>query len=419
MNPKAASVSDLVAAAKAAAPALADAASEQKNSFLQIFAEKLEESESAILEANGRDLEQAARQQIAAHLIDRLRLDEERIGALAAAVRQVEALPDPIGEVSQPRTAAAGFELARMRVPLGVIGFIYESRPSVTADAAALGIKSGNALVLRGGREAWQSNTAIAAAAAAALAEAGLPRGCICHLEDASREETGRLIADARLALLIPRGGPELVRRVQREAACAVLSHEHGNCHLYVDESADIDMAVELAANGKMARPAVCNALEKLLVHQRLAASFLPRIGERFAGGKVQMIGCDQACRILGAGCRPATEQDWQTEYLDLKIAVKVVADAGQAIEHINRYGSAHTDAICARDEKVCATFLRRVDSASVLANVSTRFADGGEYGLGAEVGISTSRLEPRGPVGLAGLTSLKWIARGSGQVRN
>ena len=413
------SASDLIGLARIAAPTLANAETEQKNSFLSIFAQKIEEFTSDILDANRQDLEQAERARIAEHLIDRLRLDDSRLADLAAAVRQVAALPDPIGQIIDSHPADAGFELARMRVPLGVIGFIYESRPSVTADAAALCIKSGNPVVLRGGREAWQSNTALAAAAAEALAQAGLPGGCICHLQDASREETGRLIKDERLALIIPRGGPQLVRRVRSEASAAVLSHEHGNCHLYVDASADIEMAIGLACNGKMARPAVCNALEKLLVNQQLAASFLPTMAEQFAKGKVEMIGCEQTCRIIGSGCRPATEQDWHEEYLDLKIAIKVVANVDEAIEHINRYGSSHTDAICANDEKVCSTFLRQVDSASVMANVSTRFADGVEYGLGAEVGISTGRLEPRGPVGLAGLTSLKWIARGCGQIRN
>ncbi len=413
-----ASTSELVAAAAQAAPELASAPTAQKDAFLHSFAEFLQNSSAELLAANKADMEAERASSLAAPLLDRLKLDEGRIAALAASLRKVAALPDPVGQVCERRTAPGGFELARMRVPLGVIGFVYESRPGVTADGAALCVKSGNAVVLRGGKEAWKSNHAIAAAAASALHAAGLPQGCIGHVADPSREDTGRLIAHPQLDLLIPRGGPSLVRRVQQDASCAVLSHENGNCHLYVDAAADLDMALDLTLNGKVSRPAVCNALEKLLVHESVAEAFVPKAAAELERAQVAIAGCPRTCALLGPNCATATEDDWHAEYLGLRIAIKVVASADEAIAHINRYGSAHTDAICTSDDAVSTDFLRRVDSSSVFANLSTRFADGFEYDLGTEVGISTGKLHARGPVGLEGLTSLKWIARGTGQVR-
>ncbi len=413
-----ASTSELVAAAAQAAPELAAAPTAQKDAFLNGFAASLQDSAAALLAANAEDMAAAHDSGLAAPLLDRLQLDEGRIAALAASLRQVAALPDPVGQTCERRTVPGGFELARMRVPLGVIGFVYESRPGVTADGAALCVKSGNAVVLRGGKEAWKSNHAIAAAAASALDAAGLAQGCIGHVADPSREDTGRLIADPRLDLLIPRGGPSLVRRVQQEALCAVLSHENGNCHLYVDSAADLDMALALTLNGKVSRPAVCNALEKLLVHESVAEAFVPKAAAELERAQVVLSGCPRTCALLGPNCGAATEDDWHAEYLGLQIAIRIVVSADEAIAHINRYGSAHTDAICTSDDALAADFLRRVDSSSVFANVSTRFADGFEYGLGTEVGISTGKLHARGPVGLEGLTSLKWVARGAGQVR-
>lgn len=409
----------LVGAARAAAATVGAAKTQQKNSFLHNFAGLLEAGREKILSANRADLEQARNASLPAALIDRLDIGGARLGELAASVRAVANLPDPVGTVGALQSRPAGYSLGRMRVPLGVIGFIYESRPGVTADGAALCVKSGNAVVLRGGSEAARSNLAIASCARSALRACALPEDAVGAVKDASRQTAAGLIAHPDLDLLIPRGGRELVAQVRATAVAPVLSHLDGNCHLYIDKGADRDMALAITLNAKTQRPGVCNAIETLLVHAAEARSFLPAAAHALLGAGVELRCCPQARKIVGADrSLAAAEEDWDAEYLALTLAVKVVADFDGALAHISRHGTQHTDAIVTRNQERAMRFVREVDSSSVIVNASTRFADGFEYGLGAEIGISTGKLHARGPVGLEGLTCEKWVVFGSGQIR-
>ncbi|MDE2297375.1 MAG: glutamate-5-semialdehyde dehydrogenase, partial [Burkholderiales bacterium] len=360
---------------------------------------------------------------LAAPLLDRLALDAKAIETVAQGCEQLAAMPDPIGEITELRSRPSGIRVGRMRVPLGVFGMIYESRPNVTIEAASLAIKSGNAAILRGGSEAIHSNLALWTLVQAALAEAGLPADAVQLVQTTDRAAVGHLIASPQAVdVIIPRGGKGLIERISREAKVPVIKHLDGNCHVYVDASAELEMALRVTDNAKTQKYSPCNAAESLLVHERIAPAFLPRIGALFAAKGVQMRGDAAALALLqdvpGAKLAAATELDWAEEYLAPIISVKVVAGLDEAIAHINRYGSHHTDAILTDTHSHAMRFLREVDSASVMVNASTRFADGFEYGLGAEIGISTDKLHARGPVGLEGLTSLKWVVFGQGEVR-
>ena len=400
-------------------PAVAAAPTALKNAFLRDFAKRLKAEQNQVLAANSEDLAAAQKAGLAAALLDRLNLHNGGLEAMCASISAVADLPDPIGMIDQLVPRPAGFSVGRMRVPLGLIGFIYESRPSISADGASLCVKAGNTVVLRGGSEAQRSNRAIVACARAALSGVGLPADAVSAMLAEGHAEVSSLIADKRLDLLIPRGGRGLVEAVQAKAAATVLAHCAGNCHLYIDESADLAMAEKIAINAKTQRPGVCNALEKLLVHASVANAFLPAVAASLRAAEVSICGCPQSREILGSEtCAPATAIDWDTEYLELKIAIKTVASFAEAVAHINRHGSAHSDAIVTGSHEQAMRFVREVDSSSVLINASTRFADGFEYGLGAEIGISTGKIHARGPVGLTGLTSEKWVVLGSGQIR-
>ena len=356
-------------------------------------------------------------------MVDRLKLNAAIIATVAEGCEQIAAMPDPIGEITQLRQRPSGISVGHMRVPLGVFGMIYESRPNVTIEAASLSIKSGNACILRGGSEAIHSNLALWKCVQAALLEAGLPADAVQLVQTTDRAAVGYLIASPEAVdVIIPRGGKGLIERISREAKVPVIKHLDGNCHVYVDASADMDLALRVTDNAKTQKYSPCNAAESLLVHAAMAGEFLPRIGAVFAAKGVEMRGDAASVALLSdvAGARvvAATEQDWFEEYLAPIISVKVVADLDEAIAHINRYGSHHTEAILTEHHPSAMRFLREVDSSSVMVNASTRFADGFEYGLGAEIGISTDKLHARGPVGLEGLTSLKWVVLGQGEVR-
>ncbi len=419
-----ATVAHMGVAARAASAHMAAASTAAKNTALAALARRLRTERSALQAANQRDLAAARAAGLAEPMVDRLKLSEATLDTLALGCEQIAAMPDPIGEITGLRSQPSGIRVGRMRVPLGVFGMIYESRPNVTIEAAGLAIKSGNACILRGGSEAIHSNQALAALVQAALAEAGLPPEAVQLVQTTDRAAVGLLIASPQAVdVIIPRGGKGLIERISREARVPVIKHLDGNCHVYVDAGADLDMAVAVTDNAKTQKFSPCNAAESLLVHAAAAAAFLPRIGERLAGKGVEMR-CDAAARaalagVPGAQLVDATEEDWATEYLAPVISIKVVAGLDEAIAHINRYGSHHTDAIVTADHGHAMRFLREVDSASVMVNASTRFADGFEYGLGAEIGISTDKLHARGPVGLEGLTSLKWVVFGQGEVRS
>ena len=351
-------------------------------------------------------------------LLDRLRLTEERIAAMAQAVREVAAAPDPVGRVLSGEVRPNGLQLQKVTVPLGVIGIIYEARPNVTSDAAALCLKAGNAVILRGGKEAFRSNQAVAEVLRDALEAGGLPRDGVQLVQDTSRQSAGELMALTQyLDVLIPRGGAGLIRSVKENAKVPVIETGVGNCHAYVDASADLRMAAEVVYNGKCSRPSVCNALETLLVHKDIAEQALPLMQSRLSEKQVELRGCERTRAIL-PGITPATEEDWETEYGDYILAVKVVDSLEEALAHIARYSSGHSEVILTRDYQAAQRFLEEVDSAAVYVNASTRFTDGGEFGLGAEIGISTQKLHARGPMGLGQLTSTKFLIRGSGQVR-
>jgi len=406
----------------AARMAAADAAS--RNRALRLLARLLREQVQPLQAANASDLERAVAAGLAEPMVDRLRLTPKVVETVAQGCEQLAAMADIVGEISGLRQQPSGIRVGQMRVPIGVFGMIFESRPNVTIEAASLSIKSGNACILRGGSEAIDSNKALARLVQQALAQAGLPAEAVQLVQTTDREAVGQLIAMPQFVdVIIPRGGKSLIERISRDARVPVIKHLDGNCHTYVDDPCDIEMAVAVADNAKTQKYSPCNATEGLLVARAVAADFLPRIGAVYAAKGVEMR-CDaQAAAILaavsGAKVRQATEQDWFEEYLAPIISVKVVSGIGEAIAHINRYGSHHTDAILTRDHMHAQQFLREVDSASVMVNASTRFADGFEYGLGAEIGISTDKFHARGPVGIEGLTSLKWVVLGQGEVRS
>ena len=409
--------------ARAASRALAGSPLAARNAALRALARRLRESEASLREANAGDLAAARAAGLAAPLVDRLKLDAAALETVAVGCEQIAAMADPIGAVIELREQPSGIRVGRMRVPIGVFAMIYESRPNVTIEAASLAIKSGNACILRGGSEALASNLALGRVVQAALAEAGLPPDAVQLVETRDRAAVGHLIAAPEsIDLVIPRGGKGLIERIAREAKVPVLKHLDGNCHVYVDADADLAMALAIVDNAKTQKVSPCNAAESLVVHAAVAAEFLPMIGAVFAQKGVEMR-ADNAGRaalagVAGARVVAATEADWSEEYLAPIISIKVVDSFDAALDHIDRYGSHHTDAIVTDSHANAMRFLREVDSASVMVNASTRFADGFEYGLGAEIGISTNKLHARGPVGLEGLTSQKWIALGDGHVR-
>lgn len=411
-------------AARAAATAMARAGTRAKNDTLLALARLLREQTSALQTDNARDIAAAEAAGLAAPMVDRLRLTPKVIATVAEGCEQLAAMPDPVGEITGVKRRPTGISVGQMRVPLGVFGMIYESRPNVTIEAASLAIKSGNACILRGGSEAIHSNLALWKLVQQALTEAGLPATAVQLVETTDRAAVGRLIAMPEYVdVIIPRGGKGLIERISAEAKVPVIKHLDGNCHTYVDAEVDIAQALVVTDNAKTQKYSPCNATESLLVHAQSAVAFLPRIGAIFAAKGVEMR-CDPAAKAIlsdvpGARLADATEADWSTEYLAPIISVKVVASVDEAIAHINRYSSHHTDAILTTNHPNAMRFLREVDSASVMVNASTRFADGFEYGLGAEIGISTDKFHARGPVGLEGLTSLKWIVLGQGEVRS
>ncbi len=404
--------------ARAASRGLARAATSAKDDALLAMARAMRRDEARLLAANARDVAAAKAAGSDAAFIDRLTLSTASIAAMAAGLEQIAALRDPVGEISGLRYRPTGIQVGKMRVPLGVVGIIYESRPNVTADAAALCLKAGNACILRGGSEALHSNQAIAACVHEGLSAAGLPETAVQVIATVDRAAVGLLLADEQhVDVIVPRGGKSLIERVAREAKVPVIKHLDGVCHVFIDEHADVDMAVRIADNAKTQRYSPCNTMETLLVHAKIAARVLPPLCRIYLDKGVELRG-DSAARALVSAMKPATEQDWSTEYLAPILAVRLVDGLDAAIEHIARYGSQHTDAIVTADYANAMRFLREVDSSSVLINASTRFADGFEYGLGAEIGISTNKLHARGPVGLEGLTSEKWVVFGSGQIR-
>jgi glutamate-5-semialdehyde dehydrogenase len=404
--------------ARAAARVVARAPTKAKDAALEAAAAAIERDARALLAANAADVAASRAAGDDDAFIDRLALNPERVAAMADGLRQVAALPDPVGEITELKYRPTGIQVGRMRVPLGVIGIVYESRPNVTADAASLCLKSGNAAILRGGSEAMRSNQAIAACMHEGLAAAGLPEDAVQAIATSDRAAVGMLATmDRYVDVLVPRGGKGLIQRVADEATVPVIKHLDGVCHVFIDEHADVDMAIRISDNAKTQRYSPCNTMETLLVHERVAAQVLVPLARIYADKGVELRG-DSAARGLVPAMKPATEQDWTTEYLAPILAIRVVASLDAAIEHIARYGSQHTDAIVTSHYDNAMRFLREVDSSSVIVNASTRFADGFEYGLGAEIGISTNKLHARGPVGLEGLTSQKWIVLGTGQIR-
>ena len=411
-------------AARAAATAMAAAPTAAKDAALRALARRLREATGPLAEANAMDLAAARAAGLAEPLVDRLKLTPKVIATVAEGCEQIAARADPVGEISGVKRRPSGISVGQMRVPLGVFGMIYESRPNVTIEAATLAIKSGTAAILRGGSEALHSNLALWTLVQAALADAGLPVDAVQLVQTTDRAAVGRLITMPEYVdVIIPRGGKGLIERVSAEARVPVIKHLDGNCHTYVDAEVDIEQALTVTDNAKTQKYSPCNATESLLVHQRSAPAFLPRIGRVFAAKGVEMR-CDAAAlailaEVPGAQLSAASEADWAEEYLAPIISIKVVASLDEALAHIARYGSHHTDAILTTHHPSAMRFLREVDSASVMVNTSTRFADGFEYGLGAEIGISTDKFHARGPVGLEGLTSLKWVVLGQGEVRS
>lgn len=405
--------------ARQASALLASASTHVKNNALSAIYTALQRSETEVLAANQLDMSQGRAQQLDEALLDRLELTPARFKAMLQGLNDVISLTDPIGEITDLAYRPSGIQLGKMRVPLGVVGMIYESRPNVTLEAAALALKSGNAIILRGGSEALQSNQAIAHAIQHGLKAAGLPEHCVQVIKTKDRAAVGQLITlNQFVDVIVPRGGKSLIERVSKEATIPVIKHLDGNCHVFVEAQADLHKALPIALNAKTHRYGVCNAMETLLVDEKVAEEFLPHIAELYAEKNVELRGCAETQRILGEHVIAATEEDWYTEYLGPILAIKVVSGMEEAILHINHYGSHHTDAIITENFSLARQFLTRVDSSSVVVNASTRFADGFEYGLGAEIGISTDKIHARGPVGLEGLTSQKWIVLGDGQIR-
>lgn len=404
--------------ARAAAGLMARATTAQKNAALAAIAKTLSTNQQVILDANARDVAAAHAHGLDAAMIDRLELGTARIQAMIEGLQQVMALPDPIGEISELNYRPSGIQVGRMRVPLGVIGIIYESRPNVTIDAASLCLKAGNATILRGGSESLHSNQAIARAVHDGLQAAGLPKTAVQVIETTDRAAVGELITLSEFVdVIVPRGGKSLIERISRDARVSVIKHLDGICHVYIDDKADLDKAFNIAINAKTHRYGVCNAMETLVVAENVAALILPKLADAYKAKNVELRGCEKTQQII-AGIKTATEEDWHTEYLAPILSIKIVKDLDDAIRFINHYSSKHTEAIVTEDYTRARRFLAEVDSSSVMVNASTRFADGFEYGLGAEIGISTDKIHARGPVGLEGLTSQKWIVLGDGHIR-
>ena len=417
-NGEQAAMDQIGARARAAAFQLAHATTAAKNDALTAAARGLEAASADLIEANRADLVQAETEGISGALLDRLRLTEQRIGGMAAGLRQVAGLADPVGEITDGFNRPNGLRMTRVRVPLGVVAVIYEARPNVTADAAALCVKSGNAALLRGSSYALRSNRAIGAVIRAAISESGLPSDAVQVVEDTSRAGAKALMqAKAWVDLLVPRGGPNLIAAIETDATVPYVIDGAGNCHVYVDAAANLEMAADIVVNSKTHRPGVCNAAEKLLVHRNIAADFLPKVSKLLLDAGVELRG-DEASRRMVETMGVASDEDWATEYLDLIMAVRVVDSLDEALEHIRRFGSGHTEAIVTNDMTAAERFVDETESAVVAVNASTRFTDGEEFGFGAEIGISTQKLHVRGPMGLEALTSERWVVRGQGQVR-
>jgi glutamate-5-semialdehyde dehydrogenase len=416
------SVAEVCRGAKRAAAQLAQIETSTKNRALERIASALQERVEEILEANERDMQAGIQADLGDALLDRLRLDESRVAGIAKAARDIASLPDPVGEVIEGRRLPNGLDLRKVRVPLGVIAVVYEARPNVTIDAAALCVKSGNAIVLRGSSSASHSNAALAQIAASAAQQAGLPAGSINLLAGGGREELSELATQHdTVDLVIPRGGEGLKHALQAAATVPVIYAASGNCHVYVDASADLDQAEAIAINAKTQRPGVCNAAETLLVHADCAGELLPRLLSSLSAAGVRLRGDERTLALAGAAApvEPAQEEDWETEYLALTLAVRVVDSVQEAIEHIGRYGTGHSEAIVTSDAANARAFQRGVDAACVYVNASTRFTDGGEFGMGAEIGNSTQKLHARGPIGLSELCTFKYLVEGDGQVRS
>jgi glutamate-5-semialdehyde dehydrogenase len=404
--------------ARAASQNLRTAGTSTKNDWLKCAAELLAGRQSEVLAANEKDIAAAPQFGLTSAAIDRLTLNPKRIAAMADALHDVTRLADPVGQIIEGYVRPNGLRVSKIRVPLGVVLFIYESRPNVTLDAAALCVKSGNAVILRGGKEALHSNLALGRILLDASKQMGLPSAAVQLVELTDREIVGELLKQRGLIdVVIPRGGKSLIERVAAEATMPVIKHFDGICHIYVDRSADMVMALDIIENAKCQRPGVCNAAECVLIHRDLAERFLPQMAAKLSAAGVELRGCPSTCRLI-PDAKPASEDDYRTEYLDLILSVKVVDDLAAAMGHIESYGSHHTDAIITSDYAAAERFLAEVDSAGVLVNASTRFNDGGELGLGAEIGISTDKFHARGPCGLEELTSYKWVVRGEGQIR-
>ena len=405
-------------AARTASRAMAKAETGAKNDALMAMARAVERDIARLLDANRKDVDAARARELDAAMVDRLTLTPKSVAAMAEGLRQIAQLPDPVGEISGMSYQPSGIQVGRMRVPLGVIGIIYEARPNVTADAAGLCVKSGNAAILRGGSEAIHSNQALGACVHEGLKAAGLPETAVQVIETIDRAAVSELITmKDYVDIIVPRGGKGLIERISSESRIPVLKHLDGVCHVYIDDKADIDKAIRIADNAKTQRYGTCNTMETLLVHKDIASRLLPPLAKIYLEKGVELRGDDAASAIV-TQMKTATEEDWYTEYLSPILSIRIVDDLDQAIEHITIYGSQHTDAIVTEDITRARRFLREVDSASVMVNASTRFADGFEFGLGAEIGISTDKLHARGPVGLEGLTSLKFIVLGDGQIR-
>ncbi|MBQ8960458.1 MAG: glutamate-5-semialdehyde dehydrogenase [Ruminococcus sp.] len=410
---------DLGNRAKAAEPAVASASTQQKNDALAAISRALRENMQLIIDENAKDLKAARESGMSLSKQDRLKLDESRIEGMAQGVDQLIAFTDPVGQITEGFTRPNGLRIVKSRVPLGVIGIIYESRPNVTVDAAALCLKAGNVVILKGGKEAINSNLCLGAIMRKAISEAGLPEDAVQVVESTDRETTTALMKlNGCIDVIIPRGSANLIQAVVKNATVPVIETGAGNCHVYVDASADLDMAVEITDNAKTQRPSVCNAIESLLVHKDRAEDFLPAIAERFKEHSVTIYGCERTRAILGESVLPATETEYATEFNDFVIAVKVVEDISEAIAHIRRYSTKHSECIVTSDYANAERFHREVDAAAVYVNASTRFTDGGEFGYGAEIGISTQKLHARGPMGLTELTTVKYLINGNGQIR-
>jgi glutamate-5-semialdehyde dehydrogenase len=404
--------------AKAAARRLAVLSSEDKNQALQLMADQLEAQSAFLIDENQNDLNAAKKAGITGSVLDRIALTSNRVQSMAKGLREIAALPDPVREIVKMSRRPNGLQVGKMRIPLGVIGIIYEARPNVTADAAALCLKSGNAVILRGGSEAHHSNQAIGKVLQAACAETAVPQHAIQVVQSTDRALVHEMLQlESYIDLIIPRGGEELIRAVVANSKVPVIKHYKGVCHVYVDVDAELEMAERICLNAKIQRPSVCNAMETLLVHEAIASEFLPPLIAKYRDAGVEIRGCDRTCALV-PGLKKANEDDWTTEYLDLILAIRVVKDIDQAIAHIEQYGSEHTESIITTDYRRSRDFIERVNSSAVMVNASTRFNDGGELGLGAEIGISTSKIHAFGPMGLEELTTTKFIVFGDGQIR-